>query len=181
MIIFITASTSSNTHTIKLLDVRIGHLEEQHQCLASHRFCCETCGVCVHHSQVSPINLKNDKHFQKQKQLDPIIPEQTNHPVSMILLSCEEQQFVSCTSNLLEQMCGSRRCIMFLQKWILNLQDLPQNQSPKTVPICIVWQFFPHDNIVCIHLCDECMKSIDSSVCHKLFGPFFDGSWELIY
>ena len=60
--------------------------------------------------------------------------------------------FVSYTSNLLE---------------ILNLQDLPQSQSPETVPICIVLQYFPHDNIVCFHSCDEYVKSIDSDVCHK--------------
>ena len=59
---------------------------------------------------------------------------------------------------------------MFLQKWILNLQDLPQSQSPETVPVCIVWQYFPHDNIVYIHLCDEYMKSIDSDVCHRLWS-----------
>ena len=46
--------------------------------------------------------------------------------------------------------------------------DLPQNQNPETVPICIAWQYFPHDNIVCIHSCDEYMKSIDSDVCHML-------------
>ena len=56
---------------------------------------------------------------------------------------------------------------MFLQKWILNLQDLPRSQSLETVPICIVWQYFPHDNTVCIHTYDEYMKSIDSGVCHK--------------
>ena len=56
---------------------------------------------------------------------------------------------------------------MFLQKWILNLQDLPQSQSPETVQICIAQQCFPHDNIVCTHSCDEYMKSIDSDVCHQ--------------
>ena len=78
--------------------------------------------------------------------------------------------FVSCTSNLLEQMCDFQKYIMFLQKWILNLQDLPQSQSPETVPICIAWQYFPHDNIVCIHSYDEYMKSIDSDVCHRLWS-----------
>ena len=57
---------------------------------------------------------------------------------------------------------------MFLQKWISNLQDLARSQSLETVPVCIVWQDYPHDNIVCIHSCDEYMKSIDSGVCHKL-------------
>ena len=78
--------------------------------------------------------------------------------------------FVSCTSNLLEQMYDFRRYTMFLQKWILNLQDLPQNRSLETVPICIVLQCFPHDNIVCVHLYDEYMKSVDSDVCHRLWS-----------
>ena len=59
---------------------------------------------------------------------------------------------------------------MFHPKWILNLQDLPRSQSPETVPVCIASQYFPHDNIVCIHLYDECMKLIDSGVCHKLWS-----------
>ena len=36
----------------------------------------------------------------------------------------------------------------------LTPQDLLQNRSLETVPICIVWQCFPHDNIVCYHMCD---------------------------
>ena len=61
---------------------------------------------------------------------------------------------------------------MFLQKWISNLQDLPRSQSLETVPVCIVWQYYPHDNIVCIHMYDEYMKSIDSGVCHRLWSIF---------
>ena len=53
-----------------------------------------------------------------------------------------------------------------------NLQDLPQSQSLETVPVCIVWQSYTHSNTVCIHMCDECMKSIDSGVCHKLWSNF---------
>ena len=37
-----------------------------------------------------------------------------------------------------------------------DLQDLPQNRSLETVPACIVWQYYPHDNTVCIHTYDEC-------------------------
>ena len=52
--------------------------------------------------------------------------------------------------------------------------DFESSRSPevivlKTVPICIVQQYYPHDNIVCIHKYDEYMKSIDSDVCHKLW------------
>ena len=39
-----------------------------------------------------------------------------------------------------------------------------------TVPVCNVWQYYPHSNIVCIHIYDECKKSIDSSVCHRLWS-----------
>ena len=64
------------------------------------------------HLRVAPWHLKHKKYFQRQKQLDPTIPEQANHPISVlcpqrqfqILLNCEKQLFVSCTSNLLEQM-----------------------------------------------------------------------------
>ena len=48
---------------------------------------------------------------------------------------------------------------MFLQKWILNLQDLRQNQSLETVPVCIVWQYYPHDNTVCIHMYDQSIQA----------------------
>ena len=36
-----------------------------------------------------------------------------------------------------------------------------------TVPVFIVWQYYPHDNIVYIHIYDEYLKSIDSGVCHR--------------
>ena len=44
-------------------------------------------------------------------------------------------------------------------EWILSPQDLLQNRSLEIVPACTVQQCYPHDNIVCIHMCDECMKS----------------------
>ena len=108
----------------------------KNQCLSSHRFSCETYDVCEHHYQVAPIHLQYEKHFQEQKRLDPVIPEQATHPISVqcqerwfqILLNCEKQQFVSCTSNLLEQRCDFQKRTMFLQRWISNLQDLPRSQ-----------------------------------------------------
>ena len=95
--------------------------------------------------------LKSETRFQEQKQLDLIVPERTNHPISVlcptrwfqILLNCEKQQFVFCTSNLLEQMYDFWKRTMFRQKRILNLQDLPQNRSLETVPVCIVLQYYP--------------------------------------
>ena len=59
----------------------------------------------------------------------------------------------------------------FLQKWILNPQDLPQNQSLETVPVCIVSQYYPHsNNVLSFH--DECKISSDSIVCHRLWSIF---------
>ena len=54
----------------------------------------------------------------------------------------------------------------------LNPQDLPQNRSLETVPVCIVLQYYPHSNTVYVHMCDECMISIDSGVCHRLWSIF---------
>ena len=78
----------------------------------------------VNITQVSLIDLKHEKYFQEQKQLDPIIPEQATHLSQSIVqrddlrfpLNCEKQQFVSCTSNLLEQKYDFPKRTMFLQK-----------------------------------------------------------------
>ena len=59
---------------------------------------------------------------------------------------------------------------MFLQKWISNLQDFLRSQSLETVPVCIVWQYYPHNNTVRTHMYDENKKSIDSGVCHRLWS-----------
>ena len=119
--------------------------------------------------------MKHDKHFKEQKQLDPIVPEEATHPISVqcperwfqFLLNWEKQQFVSGTSNFLEQMYDSQKRTMFLQKRISNLQDLPRSQNLEIVPVCIVWPYYPQNNIVCIHKYDEYLKTNDSGVCHR--------------
>ena len=78
--------------------------------------------------------------------------------------------FVSWTSNLLVRMYDFQICTKVLPKLILSLQDLRQSQSPETVPTCIVVQCFPHDNIACIHSCDECMRSNVPNVCRMLLS-----------
>ena len=70
---------------------------------------------------------------------------------------------------------------MFLQKWILNLQDLPRSQSPETVPICIAWKYFPHDNIVCTHLCVMNIRNQSIQAFVTGFGPFCYGTCKLVY
>ena len=53
---------------------------------------------------------------------------------------------------------------------ISSLQGLLQNQNPETILICIVVLYFPHDNIVWIHMCDECTRSNVPSVRHKVLS-----------
>ena len=59
---------------------------------------------------------------------------------------------------------------MFLHKWILNPQNLPQNRSLETVRVCIVLQCYRRNNTVCIHMYDECNRSNDPGVCHRLWS-----------
>ena len=56
-------------------------------------------------------------------------------------------------------MCGSQICTTFLLKLILILQDLLQSQNLEIIPIDIVVLYHAHDNVVCIHLCNDCKRS----------------------
>ena len=66
----------------------------------------------------------------------------------------------------------SKKRIMFLLMLILSPQDLMQNQSLETGPACIVLQYYPHSNTVCIHMCDECQILIDSGVLSQALVHF---------
>ena len=75
-------------------------------------------------------------------------------------LNCGTCVSVSCTSSLLEQTCDFRVRTMFS----CEIRVLKQSQSA-------LFSSITHfDNIVCIPMCDECMKSIDSDVCHRLWS-----------
>ena len=87
------------------------------------------------------------------------------------IIICVKLRFASCTSNLLEQMYDfQKKRTMFHPKWIFSPPDLLQNRSFETVPICIVWQYCPHNSTVSIHLCDGCKRSNDMIVCHRLWS-----------
>ena len=51
-----------------------------------------------------------------------------------------------------------------------SLQGLLPNQSLETIFICNVELCFPHKNIACIHMCDECTRSNALNVCHVLLS-----------
>ena len=86
----------------------------------------------------------------------------------LILLNCAKLKFVSYTSNISEQMYDfpkNAQCSTRSRFWILKISC--QNRSLETVPACIVWQYYPHNNTVCIHMCDGCKISNDLILCHK--------------
>ena len=70
-----------------------------------------------------PIKSHNSR-AKAQSNLNPRSKEMISDSVELC-----ERQFVYCTSDLLEQMSDFQKRTMFLQKWILNPQHLPQNQS----------------------------------------------------
>ena len=97
------------------------------------------------------VNLHQEKQFQ-------------------LLLNCVKLKSVSCTSNLSVQMFDFPKYTEFLLMLILNLPGLLRNQNLEIFPICIVVLCFPHNNIVGIHLYDECARSKAPSVCHKIWS-----------
>ena len=84
-----------------------------------------------------------------------------------LLWSCVRLRSVSCTSNWLAQMCDFRKCTELLLMLILSLRDLLQNQNLEIILVYNVVLHFTHNNIVGIHLCDECTRSSVPSICHK--------------
>ena len=111
-------------------------------------------------------------------QPSPKDPELGYHPcvslhqqkIFQLPVSCEKLMPVSCTSKLLARTCEFPKCIRFHLMLIWNPRGLVQNQNLETILINIVVLYFPHDNIVCTHMYNECKKSFDSGVCHKLWS-----------
>ena len=110
------------TNTTELLDVRIGHLKEQNECLPLHRFSFETYDVCDHHYQVAPIHLKHEKHFQEQKQLDPI-DSRAGNPSN---LSPVSREMISDSVELCETaVCFLHTQLMGTNVWLPKTHNVP--------------------------------------------------------
>ena len=69
----------------------------------------------------------------------------------------------------------AEKCTMFLQKWILNLQDLPRSQSPETVPACIVFASITHTAILFALTCVMNVRYQSIQALVTSFGPFCYG------
>ena len=106
---------------------------------------------------------------------NPKDPERESHPCvnlhqenkARLLLNRVRPRSVSCTSNKLTRTCDFRKCTKHVLMLTSSLPSLHQNQSLETILICNVALCFPHKNIACIHMCDECKISFDSGVCRK--------------
>ena len=70
-------------------------------------------------------------------------------------------------------MFGFRKCTRRFLMLTWSFQGLLQNQSLETILICIVVLCFPHNNIACFHLYDECKRSNAPSVCHKILSSLW--------
>ena len=90
------------------------------------------------------------------------------HPKIQTLWNCGILSFVSCTSNWCGRMFDFQRYIRLLPRLTSSPQGRQQSLSLEINPADNAEQCNPHDTIVGSHLCDECMKSILPSVCHKL-------------
>ena len=100
--------------------------------------------------------------------LNPASKEMISHSVEL----CETEVCFLHIQLIGTIVYGFRKRIMFSQKRMLSPQDLLQIRSLETVPACIALQYYPHNNTVCFHMCDECKISIDSGVCHRLLVHF---------
>ena len=76
-------------------------------------------------------------------------------------------------ANLLAQMSGFRKCTEFHLISTSSPQGLLQNQSLQIILVCIAVLRSPHNNIACIHMCDEYKISNAPNVCHKLLSISF--------
>ena len=93
-------------------------------------------------------------------------------------LNPESKEMISDSVELCEteiQLIGTKvmasenaQCSTWCRFWILKISC--KNLSLEIVPVCIVLQYYPHGNTVCTHMCDECMRSNDIIVCHRLWS-----------
>ena len=155
IIILITASLSSNTYN-KASWCENWTFEGINQCYSTRwsflEIVCLRFALCYRWQRVSPVFQESESCFQGRNKSRAGIPSNLN-PASKEMISdsvelCVNMKFVSYTSNLLEQMYDFQKHIMFTQKWIFSPQDVVQNRSLETVPVCIVWQCFHMANFL---------------------------------
>ena len=126
-----------------------------------------------------PFYHGSELYIQGLKQSDPTNREQE----SSFNLNPASKEMISDSVEL----CETVVCFLHIQLigtnvWLPKTHNVPpevdfeSSRSPRKIGVlkqfqpCIVWQYYPHDNTVYIHMCDECKISSDSGVCHKLWS-----------
>ena len=82
--------------------------------------------------------------------------------------NCGILTFVSCTSNLWEQMLDFPKYTRLLPRSISSLPGLQQNRRLGTDPICSVGLYYTHVDINDSQSCDEYGIPMEQNVCQKL-------------
>ena len=137
----------------------------------------------------SSIYLKSEKHFQEQKQLDPIIPEQANHLISVqcpkrwsqILLNCGETAV--CFLHI--QLIGTNVWLPKTHNVPLEV-DFESSRSPREVRVLKQSQsalFSSIFHMTILFVFTWVMKKWNQSIQAFVtgFSPFCDGTCELVY
>ena len=101
-------------------------------------------------SWISPLDLDLNATHQWPNHRDQVLEfrpcvDQHREKWFEVPLNCVTHMSVSCTPSLQEQMYGFQMWTMFRLRTILKLQDLPQSQSPETVPDDNVELYFTRD------------------------------------
>ena len=171
--------------------MRIGLLKEQHQCLFIASIL--LWGLWCLWSSLSGFPDRSEtretfprtetirSHSSRAGKPSNLSPVSNEIDDFRFCLNCEKQQFVSCTSNLLET-----------NVWLPKTHNVPpevdfeSSRSPAkseswNSPQSALFGSITHmDKIVCIHMYDEYMKSIDSIVCHMLWSIWWWIVWAYL-
>ena len=184
MFILITASLSSKMYNKSFLTRRIDVWGNTVNIIQKHWTFLEIAGRAHDlrrgKQQVFPFLHGSETCFQEFESKQPVYSQSNiqRNKWFLIVLNCVKLKSVSCTSNSSEQMYDFQKRTIFSQKWILNPQDLPQNQKIKTVPVCIVLAVLPTWQY-CLYSHLKRNQSIHAFV--TCFGPFCDGSCKFIH
>ena len=183
IIISITASLSSKMHSFVPSCEHFAFEETKSTCDNSKEFCVSDCFFSA--ALVEDGFPRSGLSFCFYINLD-VIPQLSNpkdqaqefHPCAIL----HKKRIVSASAEL----CDTHVCFLHIQLigthvWLPNTRNVPpdvdcesskspENLNLEIIPIYLVVQYFPHENIVCIHLCNECKRSNAPNVCHRLWS-----------
>ena len=92
-------------------------------------------------------------------------------------LNPASKEMISDSVELFEtEVCFLHSQLVGTNEWLPKTHNVPpevdfeSSRFPAKFPVCIAWQYYPHNNTVCIHMCDGCKRSNAPNVYHKLWS-----------